>query len=1637
MGTSRNTREPGGQVAAGRARELPDLALIDLVRRQAARTPRAVAVRHGADHLTYEELLRRAGRVAVRLRRRGAGPGAVVAVRVGRSADMLAVLLGVSACGAAYLPIDPGDPAARVAHVLADSGTSLVVTEPGLAPAGVPALHAADLLTGTEPGEAEHGPVRVDPGSPAYVLYTSGSTGRPKGVVVPHRALVNFLLWARDLVDAGPAHVWLALTALSFDISALELYLPLISGGSCVIAGAAQARDGDAAAELIRAHGVTHVQATPSGWRVLLTADVPPVVALAGGEPLPARLARQLRSRVSRLVNVYGPTETTIWSTSWEVPAEPGPIRIGLPIDNTTLHVLDAAGEPAASGELLIGGAGVADGYLGRPALTAERFVPDPAGPPGARLYRTGDLVRYCADGTLQFAGRADNQVKLRGHRIELGEIEAVLEEHPAVRQAVVKVQGELMAAFVVGSADGLREHAARRLPSYMVPALVSEVDRLPLTPNGKVDRRALPDIRVPSGAGAPAGDPLERTVAQAFAEALDLDAVGADDDFFQLGGTSLTGAVVSAALRGRLALDVRSHVLFTHPTPAALAAWLRDEAVPAAQVTPSGATEYPLSPLQFRIWLSHSLDPASTMYTVPLVLDMRGDLDRAVLRSAVRELARRHTTLRTVVEARDSGPVARVLDTLPELEVAQRPDGVFDASSEAFLRRPFDLAADPPLRALLLTAPDRHRLVLALHHLAVDGRSTEIILAELGELYDALLRGSPPRLPAAPDFADAARRQATQIDDGQLDFWRDHLSGARPARLPVDVARRPAGVGPHRARDLPPEVRVAIERLARRCGTTSFVVLLAAFGTLLGRWTGQRDVCVGVPVSRRDGPGAASTVGFFINTVAVRIGLDGTASFAELAARLGERWARIQANADVPFDRVLAATGLERPFSVWFNHLGAPESAPSMTGVRTGMAPPVPHPAIYDLNVYLTDDGERLAVTVVGDAATFPAELAAAVLDQYEQVLTALVADPGRDPSRFPLRVAETGPPRTEALPAARAVRELAGRMATGGAAVAGERGIRSAAELHEDARRVAAAVLAAGDVRGATLDGVTPRSAALPSLLLGSWLAGCRHAVLDPALPALRLAASVASVAPAAVLSHRDEPAARDLVRAGGGPALIGITDAGEVCVEGAAPPHAPRGGAGHILFTSGTTSGPKAVVAGPGPLVHFLDWYCRAFALCARDRFALLAGLGHDPVLRDVFTPLWCGGRLHVPPAGLSPRDLLSWLAAERITVVNLTPQLSRMLAGAAEATGLRLPGLRLACLSGDQVTPRDVRDLLGLAPGTEVVLGYGATETPQLPSLRVVTMRDAQRWADRRGWGATLPLGPGAPGAELAVVTAAGHPAATGEVGQIVVRGRHLALGYLDAELTRARFTADPAPGVRRFETRDAGRRLPDGTIEFLGRLDADEVKIRGHRVAPAEVDAALRDHPRVRECVTHAQRIGADLELVCHIRTTDGAPIGVAEVRAHLTPRLPGPTIPTLVMHMDSFPLTPNGKVDHAALPAPVTGRPGPAPSGPDGVNDLERLVRDVWGAVLGVDVGPEDNFFDLGGTSVRMAAVHAALHAELGREIPLLALYEHATTRALAGYLGGNRPAPARSSRSRSSAAAEERDRRLAARRAR
>ncbi|MEW9529367.1 amino acid adenylation domain-containing protein [Microbispora sp. NPDC049125] len=1610
---------------------------------RARETPGAVAVESGPHRLTYAELDAAADRVARRLAAAGAGRGAVVAVLAERSPLTLAGLLGTMKVGAAYLPLDPGYPEARLALLLADSGARHVLVDhrdrtlpagppgrpggplvltlaeddaedgdmPGDMPGGVPGDEPADGVRPTPPGPAD----------PAYVLYTSGSTGRPKGVVVPHRALLNFLTAMGRLIGSGPSDVWLSLTSLSFDISGLELYLPLVTGGRIVMAGPDAARDGVALTRLVERSGVTHVQATPSGWRVLLDAGFaasgPPdglVTALVGGEALPPPLARDLRPRVRRLLNVYGPTETTIWSTAWEVPERFASVSIGRPIGNTQVYVTDdrfALVPLGVPGELLIGGLGVADGYLGRPALTAERFVPDPFGPPGGRLYRTGDVVRARPDGTLDYLGRADDQVKLRGHRIEPGEIEAALESQPLVRQAVVAVRGERLVAYVVGEAD--RDALAARLPAWMVPSVLVPMDALPLTPNGKVDRRALPEPPSPTGSPAygPSGGgsgrrpdtPAERRVAEVFADVLGVGDVTAEDDFFSLGGHSLLATRVVA----RLGAAVPVRELFAHPDVEGFArvlagqyGWDRatgEEGRPAPR--PEG-TAPPLSAAQERLWFLHRLDPADASYNIFLVRRLRGLLDREALGRAFDGLVVRHETLRTRYPDDEGRPLATVEPPAPVAVEWTAASG--EAQAEALVAErvnaPFDLAAAPPLRvSVVRLAPDDHVLCVVAHHIAGDGWSLNVIFDDLAALYVAGPDEGPP--PLAVQYGDVAAWQRARRTEDALAYWRDRLDGVPPLELPADFVPdapiggkdggRGAGRGAFHHMHLPAGLADRLEAAGREQGATLFMVLLAAYQVLLAAHTGRDDFAVGSPTAGRDLPELEPLVGYLTNTLVLRSELGGDPTVGELLRRTRKSVLDAFGHQELPFEALLAELDVERDtgrtplFQTMLilhsqdTHTGTGGARRSFADLRAELFPDGFAQAKLDLmlDVWRHDGG--LSLRFGHDTGVLSAATVEAIAARFELLLRALPDDPGTRVSGLPvLTPADTAHleelSRGPAAPATASVPEMvAAAAARDPGATAVECGEERLSHTELDRRaRTLAARLTGHDVVGVCLGPSADRAVAL----LAAWHAGAAYLPLDPGYPAERLAHLIADAGATAVVARAGTPLPSTV------PIVDPVTPPDAEPVE-FRPPH-PLGAA-YLIHTSGSTGAPKGVVVEHGGLAARVAWMRDAYGLRPGDRVVQFASPSFDTHAEEIFPALAAGATVVMLPGGaVTLPDHLASPAGSRVTVLDLpTAYWHRLVDMAGEIAWP--PALRLVVIGGEQARADQVarwRERFG--GRVRLVNTYGPTET-----TIIATTGDVEA-------GGRPPIGRPVAGTTAHVLGEHGRPVPPGAPGDLHIGGAGVARGYAGRPaLTAERFVPDPygEPGRRLYRTGDRVRWLPGGRLEFLGRLD-EQVKVRGFRIEPGEVEARLLSHPDV----TEAAVVAAGEILVAYVAgaaATDG-------LRAHAAAALPPYMVPDVFVRMDALPRTAGGKVDRRALPdpGPEREREFVAPR-----TDAEALVADVWAEVLGIDrVGAFDDFFRLGGHSLLAVRVAARLRALAEVDVPIRTLFARRTAADLA-----------------------------------
>ena len=1334
-----------------------------------------------------------------------------------------------------------------------------------------------------------------------------------------------------------------------------------------------------------------------------------------------------------------------------------------------------------------MGGDGLATGYLGRPGLTAERFVPHPApvgsGGPGERLYATGDLARRRpADGALEFLGREDHQVKIRGFRVEPDEVANVLASHPDLAEAVVVVRedppGERRLAAYVVPLPGvevapavLREYLGRRLPRYMIPSAFVVLAELPLTPNGKLDRRALPapgTEAAAGGAGIAPRTPFEELVAGVFAEVLGIDGVGAHDSFFELGGHSLLAVRVASRLREIVGREVPLRLLFEEPTVAGLARVLTSlaggagDGPPLPPLPPLSARERPdgTAPVSFsqeRLWILDRIEPGSTAYGIPVAVRLRGQVDLGALVRGLGALVARHESLRTRFESAGGRPVQRIdpprPPALPVVDLARLPEGRRGQALEVVLagasERVFDLTRGPLFHTVWIREGEASGVLhLLMHHIVSDGWSVAIFIRETAELYRAELEARPSELPALPvQYADYSGWQRDWLGDAarelQLAYWRERLAGAPPTtELPLDRPRPTVRsfVGARRSVRLDPERTAALRRLAGQHQATLFMVLLAAFYVLLQRLGGQDDLVVGSPVAGRGRREVEGLIGMFLNTLVLRADLSGDPPFNELLRRVRETALGAYAHQDVPFERLLDELKPERDlsrtpfFQVFFNMLELPGASLEPVALPET-------PSKFDLTLYVGPRDGGLALDAVFDAGLFERVTVERFLDQYVRILDQVAAAPdGRigDLSLLgPESLGVLPDPRAELSSAwhgsvpealARAAREAPDRVA-----VVDQDRAWSYAALESRSAGVAGRLLAEGVGRGDRVAILAHRSAALAPAVLGVLWAGAAFVILDPAHPGRRLAEMVAIARPRALLTLEAVGEVPEELAAalGDAPRLAVAAEP-----EGAGQPRPAEAGAAtapaevgpddpaYVAFTSGSTGRPKGILGRHGSLTHFFPWMRRRFDLAADDRFSMLSGLAHDPLHRDLFTPVWLGATVVVPDPlemGASGR-LARWLGRERVTAALLTPAMAQVVterppAGPAARPEVRAEALRRVFLVGDVLTVRDVERLRELAPSVACVNLYGSTETQRAVGFHEVPARaPSDRPADERGR-RVLPLGRGMEDVQLLVLSRAGGLCAVGEVGEVCVRSPHLALGYVDDdELTGRRFVTNPfgpfggEPGDRLYRTGDLGRYTPDGEVVFLGRAD-DQVKVRGFRIELGEVQARLAEAPGVREAVVLLETGGrggpGGDRLVGYVVPEPDAPRPTpADLRAYLLERLPGYMVPAGFAVLERIPLTPNRKIDRRALARIEDSSKEVRMASRPPQTRAEKAIAEIVREVLGLDtIRVEDNFFDLGGNSLLLVQVHGRLEAAFGRTIPMVALFNHPTVQSLAAHL--------------------------------
>jgi amino acid adenylation domain-containing protein len=1626
-----------------------DRSLHQFIEEQVERTPDAPALVYESQQLTYRELNARANQLAHHLRKLGVGPDVLVGICAERSVEMVVGLLGIMKAGGAYVPLDPDYPLDRLAVMMEDARPPVLLTQEHLL-RRLPEQRLPVLCLDRDwpiiARESAANPALVTTGkSLAYAIYTSGSTGKPKGVPNVHEGIVNRLLWMQDAYQLAASDRVLQKTPYSFDVSVWEFFWPLMTGACLVVARPGGHKDPAYLVETIAGQKITAMHFVPSMLQIFLQAEgVEHCRSLkkvfCSGEALTVDIQQRFFERLgAELHNLYGPTEAAVDVTYWACrpDVKRNVVPIGRPIANTQIYLLDKSLRPVpigVAGELHIGGVNLARGYLHRPDLTAEKFIPDPfSREPGARLYKTGDLARFLPDGNIEYLGRMDHQVKLRGFRIELGEIEAVLKTHVTVRDCVVVAREDRpgdkrLVAYLVAAAGqtltvgDLRSYLKDRLPEYMVPSAFLVLDKMPLSANGKLDRKALPapdTIGTSSQAYVEPRTPTEEIVAGIWAEILRRKRVGVEDDFFDLGGHSLLATQVIARIRRTFEMDLALRAIFEAPTVAGLARKIEaaQREHHAIQEPPLVATaregNLPVSFAQQRLWLLDRLEPGSPAYNIPIALRLNGPLQGEALAHSLSEVLRRHEVLRVNFRLHNGEPVQilrpATADPIALVDLSALPDQAREAEAQRLTaeeaHKPFDLQRDPLVRAgLLRLAAEEHIFLLTFHHIVFDGWSSGILLNELTALYEAGVKGQAcvlPELPVQyPDFA-VWQREYLQGEtlEKQLGYWRQQLAGV-PAGVELPTDRpRPAVQTFHGANQwmvIAPGVLQGLRDVSRREGATLFMTLLAAFNVLLARYSGQEDLVVGSPIAGRNRAEIEKLIGFFVNTLVLRTDVSGNPTFQELLARTKEVAMGAYAHQEVPFEKLVEELRPDRDmsrnplFQIMFSLQNTPNESRQLSGLSMRSFKAEGRIAKFDLAAMLLEKADGLKVSFTYNTDLFDDSTITRMLDHFQRLLEAVAVNPAQGIYDLPLLadserqrvLADFNQTQTDFrrdLTLHHFFEAQAEKTPDAIALVCDRERLRYR-ELNQRANQLAHYLVQRG-VKPEVLVGIcAERSLEMLVGILAILKAGGAYVPLDPAYPSERLgyiledAQAPLLLTQQALLEHLPQHSAE----------VICLDRDWPVIAQQPAVNPAPQAQAGHlayVLFTSGSTGRPKGVALEHRSAAIFLQWAQTVFTPEELSGVLFSTSICFDLSVFEMFVPWSVGGQVILAQNAL---HLPKLPAAQAVTLINTVPS------AIAELVRMNAvpDSVRVVNLAGEALPTRLVEQIYQKPTIAKVYNLYGPTEDTTYSTFTLVPR------------GAEVSIGRPLANTQAYILDQKRRPVPIGVPGELYLAGDGLARGYYGRpDLTAERFVPNPfaAPaGARMYKTGDLARFLPDGNIQYLGRID-NQVKLRGFRIELGEIEAVLLRHPAVQSAVVMAREFGAgDQRLVAYYVAKAGAEVSANDLRAHVKASLPEYMVPSAAVQLEHLPLTPNGKVNRRALPEPAQDAVGSgfvAPSTP-----MEEALVAIWTTVLRIPaVGVQDNFFDLGGHSLLATQIVSRIEERFNIELPLRSIFERPT----------------------------------------
>ncbi|MDJ0843783.1 amino acid adenylation domain-containing protein [Crocosphaera sp.] len=1647
-----------------------------LFEQQVQKNPKAIALIFEEQEISYQTLNILANKLAYKLEKSGVNLETIVGIYLESSAEMIITMLAILKAGGAYLPLDPSYPEERINYMLEDAEVSFLVSTQSLIQ-NLPNYQGK--LICVDKNKENNGENYQDNFTPhinshnlAYIIYTSGSTGKPKGVQIEHKSLINLLFFFKNKLNITPKDSWLSITTLSFDIATLEIFLPLITGAKLILASRQVARDGRQLVKTLHESQATILQATPSTWQMLLLAGwkgTPNLTMLTGGEALSQELANQLLRRGYRLYNVYGPTETTIWSLCDCISNDQEKIAIGRPINNTKVYILDTHLQPVpigVSGELYIAGDGLARGYFNRSELTKQKFIESPF-EPRQKLYKTGDLAAYRKDGKIEFLGRIDNQVKVRGFRIELGEIEAALNQHPQIKDARVAAKQDehqfqqLVAYIVLDKHQNfdtelyheIRGHLQQKLPNYMIPAAFVTLESFPLTPNGKIDYRALPahNFSAFQRKYVAPRTPTEEIIANIWKQVLSLKSVGIHDNFFELGGHSLLGTQIISRIRDSLKIEVSLKLLFECPTIAELSEHIEinknvNHSLSLPSIVPRETQQaLPLSFAQEGLWFLTQLEPNSTAYNMPFIIEIKGSLNINALEKSINEIIKRHEILRTNFISIDGQPTQIInqdincklsihnLKNIPnEQKKAEAEKFVYQ-----FIEQPFNLDKDSLFSVKLLHLDsETYWLLFNIHHIIFDGWSYELLKGELFTLYQAYEQEKFPEIaPLSIQYADFSLWQRHWFTDEnlqfQLSYWKEQLKGTLPIlKLPIDFPRTPLQTykGDSYSWYLSSELITQIKSFCQREGVTLFMTFLTVFKILLSRYTAEKDVIVGTPIASRNRTEIENLIGFFINTVALRTNLGQNPSFRELLSRVQQVTLDAYAHQDFPFEKLVQELKPERNlsynpiFQVWFNLINLTKNEINCNKLQIKSIPVMETMAKFDLSFYIEEEKQEIKLKFVYNNLLFNSNTIEGMARHFQNILEQVIVAPENKISSFSLfnekeryqlthQRNEISPTNSflnfpkiaieQSIPSRfeEQVNKYPDKIA-----VQSKDNQYTYQQLNNQADKIAQYLLNLTSKKQVKVALFFDHNVSMIAAIMGVLKAGQMYVPLDPNYPQDRISYILKDSCTEVILTNDRNLDHVKAITQNKLP-IININQLNHVPVN-LNLDISPETLA-YLLYTSGSTGKPKGIIQNHRNVLHFIRNHTNNLHISADDNLILLASYSFDAAVIDIFSALLNGATLtlfDIKQEGLN--NLSDWLQAYKITIYHSTPTVYRyfleILDKKKSLAKTQLSHIRLVILGGETVVKKDVELYqIFFADHCLLVNGLGATECSfylQYLMNKSITINQP-----------SVPVGYGFEDSEIILLDENGK--ITDVCGEIAVKSPYIALGYWQKEdLTKTVFLENfQGKNQRVYRTGDWGYLRNNGVIECLGRKDF-QVKIRGFRIELGETEAVLKEYSQVKDAVVvdTDNRLG-EKQLIAYIVPQDSSllsndqPQTIKQCRAFLQQKLPSYMIPTQFIFLETLPFTPNGKVDRRILAMrneseQVTPKTSIAPPNP-----LELELIKIWQNVLGLEtIAVKDNFFDLGGHSLLAVRLVVEIEKVLHQKLSLGTLFQFPTVEQLA-----------------------------------